>query len=155
MQSVKKTLLTRNLRAGFTIVEMLVVITVIAILAAVVTVGYGSVQENARDQARISDLEQIRLALNLYKQDHGSYPGEEDFTDVVQSFGLDAADMRGVSYVYDNSATCVTGQYNVVTLRATMENESNGNLTEQRSRCSDLVGGDSDFILLLDIFESP
>ena len=149
MQSVKKTLRPRNLRAGFTIVEMLVVITVIAILAAVVTVGYGSVQENARDQARISDLEQIRLALNLYKQDLGRYPSDDvEFTQAVANAGLEANDVT-----YYDSEPCASG-YSAVTLRTTMENESNGNLAEIRNRCSSLEGDDDDFILLLDIFES-
>ena len=154
MQSVKKRSLLYGSRAGFTIVEMLVVISVIAILAGVITVGYGSVQENARDQTRISDLEQIRLALNLYKQDLGAYPDEGDFEEVVENFGLEVTDVTGGAYVYNNSVTCVTGQYDVVTLRATMENEGNGNLAEVQNRCSGLVGEDSDFILILDIFES-
>lgn len=148
MQSVKKTLLSRNIRAGFTVAEMLVVISIIGILAMVVLVNYGNVQSHARDQARISDLEQIRLALSLYKQDLGAYPDEADFAQAVTNAGLEANDVT-----YSDSELCASG-YSAVTLRTTMENESNGNLAEIQNRCSGLVGEDSDFILLLDIFES-
>lgn len=59
---------------GFTIVELLIVIVVIGILAAITIVAYNSVQGKARDQRRLSDASQIRKSLELYRADKGDYP---------------------------------------------------------------------------------
>jgi prepilin-type N-terminal cleavage/methylation domain-containing protein len=65
-----------NLRQkGFTIVELLIVIIVIAILAAISLVAYTGLQQRARDSQRKSDIAAITKALELYYNDHGKYPG--------------------------------------------------------------------------------
>ena len=53
---------------GFTIVELLVVIVVIAVLAAVMVVTYSNIQGRARDSQRLSDMNAITKALEIYKQ---------------------------------------------------------------------------------------
>jgi len=59
---------------GFTLVELLVVIIIIAILATVGLVTYGSAQKEARKVKRIRDLEAIETNLQLYYQAKGKYP---------------------------------------------------------------------------------
>lgn len=59
---------------GFTIVELLIVIVVIGILAAITIVAYNGIQTRARDSARISKIQQIAKGLELYNADKGSYP---------------------------------------------------------------------------------
>lgn len=59
---------------GFTIVELLIVIVVIAILATISIVVYNGVQGRARDSKRYSDLKSIASALELYRVDQGGYP---------------------------------------------------------------------------------
>jgi type II secretion system protein G len=59
---------------GFTIVELLIVIVVIGILAAIVIVAYNGVQQRARDVRRLSDIHAVYQALQLYYADNGSYP---------------------------------------------------------------------------------
>lgn len=61
---------------GFTIVELLIVIVVIGILAAITIVAYNGVQARARDNTRMSDLSTIRKALEMYKSENGQYPEE-------------------------------------------------------------------------------
>lgn len=61
-------------RNGFTIVELLIVIVIIGILAAITAVAYNGVQERARDARRLTDMKTIQGLLELYKSDHGSYP---------------------------------------------------------------------------------
>jgi type II secretion system protein G len=61
---------------GFTIVELLIVIVVIAILAAITIVAYNGIQGRALDSDRVSDLATIRKALESYKVVNGSYPEE-------------------------------------------------------------------------------
>lgn len=62
-----------NLR-GFTIVELLIVIVVIAILAAITIVAFNGVQSRARDAQRMADIKTIVKALELYKSTTGTYP---------------------------------------------------------------------------------
>ena len=59
---------------GFTIVELLIVIVVIAILAAVTTVAYNGVSARASYSKARSDFAAIRRAIDLYKVDNDKYP---------------------------------------------------------------------------------
>ena len=61
-------------RSGFTIVELLIVIVVIAILAAITIVAYNGIQQRARDSARSSAVENIQKALESYRAINGVYP---------------------------------------------------------------------------------
>ncbi len=59
---------------GFTIVELLIVVVVIGILAAIVTVAYTGIQSAARDSSRIATLNQLQKAIELYYVSNGQYP---------------------------------------------------------------------------------
>lgn len=65
---------------GFTIVELLIVIVIIGILASITIVAYNGIQGRARDSARISDINAIRKALEVYKSFNGEYPDENAST---------------------------------------------------------------------------
>jgi general secretion pathway protein G len=59
---------------GFTIVELLIVIVVIAILAAVSIVAYNGVVERAENNQTVSAVRAYATALKLYSTDEGEYP---------------------------------------------------------------------------------
>ena len=59
---------------GFTLIELLIVITIITSLFVIVPVAYQNAQKTARDAKRKTDLEQIRSALEIYRNDCGTYP---------------------------------------------------------------------------------
>ncbi|MNR00329.1 Type II secretion system protein G precursor [compost metagenome] len=59
---------------GFTIVELLIVIVIIGILAAITIVAFNGTQARARDSARISKIKSISKAIDLYFVDNGRYP---------------------------------------------------------------------------------
>lgn len=59
---------------GFTIVELLIVIVVIGILAAITIVSYNGVQSRAQDSRRVSDITNIRDAIELYKIQNNTFP---------------------------------------------------------------------------------
>lgn len=65
----------RKPQAGFTLVELLIVIVVIAILAAIAISAFSNVQAQARDAQRQSDIETVQSNLELYYADNGFYPG--------------------------------------------------------------------------------
>ncbi len=58
-------------KSGFTIVELLIVIVVIAILAAISIVAYNGVQQRARDSKRTSDIGAIVKGASLWGTDGG------------------------------------------------------------------------------------
>ena len=57
---------------GFTIVELLIVIVVIAILAAISIVAYNGIQQRARDANRLNDAKNIEKSLRIYLAQNGS-----------------------------------------------------------------------------------
>jgi type II secretion system protein G len=59
---------------GFTIVELLIVIVIIAILAAITVIAYNGVQNRSRDSARATSIGNIKKSLELYFIDEGRYP---------------------------------------------------------------------------------
>jgi type II secretion system protein G len=61
-------------KEGFTIVELLVVIVIIGILAAITIVSFVNVQDKARFANMQSDIKSITKILELYKTDNGNYP---------------------------------------------------------------------------------
>lgn len=63
---------------GFTLIEMLVVIAIIAILASIVITSVSSFQKSARDTRRIADLRNMQSYLELYFTKCGHYPGVSD-----------------------------------------------------------------------------
>ena len=66
-----------NKPTGFTLIEMLVVISIIGILATLVAANLNSARSRARDAQRKSDLKNIETALRIYYNDHQSYPAND------------------------------------------------------------------------------
>lgn len=64
----------RPLRSGFTIVELLIVIVIIAVLATITVVAFSGTQQRARDSVRASDMTHIRKMLLSYQLDNGGLP---------------------------------------------------------------------------------
>ena len=64
----------RSFKKGFTLLELLVVISIIGVLAGISLFGLKGAREAARDGRRKADLETIRSALELYKADCDRYP---------------------------------------------------------------------------------
>lgn len=65
-----------NRKKGFTLIELLVVIAIIALLAAILFPAFARARENARKTACLSNLKQLGLGFEQYKQDYdGRFPG--------------------------------------------------------------------------------
>jgi len=65
-------------KRGFTIVELLIVIVVVAILAAITIVAYNGIQQRASNTSRINSASQYIKLLSAYAVQNGKYP---TFTD--------------------------------------------------------------------------
>lgn len=59
---------------GFTIVELLIVIVVIAILAAITVVAYNGIQERAWNSRAVANANTMQKVLMAYQSEHGRYP---------------------------------------------------------------------------------
>ena len=78
-----------NLNSAFTLIEMLVVISLIGILAALALVSFGGAQKQARDTTRKSDLKQYQTSIEGYASKNGGlYPVYATATTIPSSGGL-------------------------------------------------------------------
>jgi general secretion pathway protein G len=64
-------------QAGFTLIEIMVVVVIIGILAALVVVNLAGQDEKARRTAAEADIRAIASALELYKLDNFVYPSTQ------------------------------------------------------------------------------
>ena len=76
-------LVSRRPTSGFTLLEVLVVITVIAILAAVVSPQVFRNVGDAKATAARAQIETLTLALDAYRLDNDQYPSSEQGLDAL------------------------------------------------------------------------
>ena len=62
-------------QAGFTLVELLIVVVILAILAGILVPQFSSATDDAKMSSLDSSLSNIRSAVEFYYQQHGHYPG--------------------------------------------------------------------------------
>jgi len=83
-------------KKGFTLVEMLVVISIIGILSSFAVVSLNSARQKARDALRKGDMAQLRTALNLYFDDHNyHYPACGTLDSSLSDFGASVGSGAG------------------------------------------------------------
>ena len=102
------------MKKSFTLIEILVVITIIVLLSAAAMVSYSTFLKQSRDAKRKTDLEQIRAALEMFRSNSttNSYPttGLSELTApivYIQSVPKDPKDPT-YSYYYSGSAADYT-----------------------------------------------
>lgn len=78
------------LMPGFTIVELLLVIVVIAILASISTVVYAGIQNKAKNTSIAAGIESYMKAMELYRVEYGNYPDVTATTCLGTADGLPA-----------------------------------------------------------------
>lgn len=122
MKRVKNTLTHKNHR-GFTIVELLIVIVVVAILASITIVSFSDVSTKGKDSAAEAAVTAFKKKADLYAKDGptGTYPvAATDLTsDSVKSY-----------YISDYTITYVT------TDASRTVNSANGTTTLNIRKCS-------------------
>lgn len=62
-------------QSGFTLVELLIVAIILAILAAIIIPQFASTTVDAQESALRANVSGLRSAVDLYRQQHGTYPG--------------------------------------------------------------------------------
>lgn len=71
----------QDVRSGFTIVELLIVIVVIGILAAITIVAFTGVQSRARDAQRVVAMNSVQKKLEEFRAINGYYPNASQIND--------------------------------------------------------------------------
>ena len=97
---------SNNRSHGFTIVELLIVIVVIAILAAISIVAYNGIQNRAHDTAIQNDLNNISKQIRQYVILNGSFPTGQTM--------LETLNIRVSKNAYGNHMPSGTGEYNLL-----------------------------------------
>ncbi len=127
-----KTVLTKS---GFTLVELMVVISIIAILATIGLTVYTQAQKSARDAKRQQDLQEIQKALEQYyavNQNYSSVASIYSISNFGSYFAAGAVPTDTQTTSNYTSFVC-TGTYRVC---AKLEVTTNGNMDALATTCS-------------------
>ncbi len=77
MNQMKKPLLRRGHQSGFTLIEIMVVVVILGILAALIVPNIMSRPDQAKVTAARSDIKALSSAMEIYRLDNGHYPSTE------------------------------------------------------------------------------
>ena len=118
----------KNKKTGFTLIELIVSVTIIAVLTVAGVISYGGASKKSRDSRRMADLEKIRIALELYRQGTGStYPADGALSSRLVPNYLQTMPVgpKGENYTsgYDQTGTGYT-----YTLSVTVEDAGSSNV---------------------------
>ena len=85
---------TQKPRAGFTLLEVMVVIVILGVLASLVVPNLLGNKEKADRQKAISDIVALENALDMYRLDNGRYPTTEQGLEALIQQPANMADAR-------------------------------------------------------------
>ena len=124
-------------KRGFTLIEVLIVVSIIGLLASVVLIGLGGFRARGRDARRIADLREVQNALELYYVKYNSYPeitGGDSWASLRSSLVEAGIGVTTISndplypdYSYEYGVSADKQNY---VLRATLEDPNNPALAD-------------------------
>lgn len=116
-------------QTGFTIVELLIVIVIIGILAAITIVAYNGIQNRAKIATISSDLSSAAKLLSLYEVDAGQYPAA--LAEANNGQGVKASTGTTYQYTTSGSTYCLTATNGTLSYKV-----SNGATTPTTGGCA-------------------
>lgn len=63
-------------KIGFTLIELMVVVSIVGLLSAAVYANFSDARAQSRDKVRMTALKEVQLALEFYKAQNGVYPAQ-------------------------------------------------------------------------------
>jgi prepilin-type N-terminal cleavage/methylation domain-containing protein len=67
---------SKIIKKGFTLIELMTVVSIISLLSSVVLTAVQDNRNRAKDRALVESAIQLRNALELYRTDYGQYPDD-------------------------------------------------------------------------------
>lgn len=117
----------RKHRSGFTLLELLVVIILLGVLAALISGNFLSSLKKGRDARRKSDLESIQKSLEMYYEDKKAYPLDSGPSGLVLNTSTQITDsVSGKVYMYQVPKDPTSSYYYVYTYHASDDVSGNG-----------------------------
>lgn len=104
---------------AFTLIELMVVITIIAIMASIAIFGLPNVSKRGQDTKRLAEFRELQLAIESYRNINGKYPDAGSGADYIvgltpgfmQRLPQDTAQGNGKGFAYavssDKKSYCV------------------------------------------------
>ncbi len=89
----------RRLQAGFTLIEVMVVVIILGILAAMVVPNFMQHPEEARITKAKADIQALEQAMEMYKLHNFSYPDTEQGLDALVNKPEDAKNWQKGGYL--------------------------------------------------------
>ena len=147
---------TKQSKLGFTLIELLVVVAIIGLLSSIVSAALNNSRTRSRDARRVSDLKQLKSAMDLYYSIGTGYPDDATWTAALTS-GLSCSgtiimtqvpkDPVPANYVYTYAAsgnslsgcgTTVRGNYD---LEFYIENKGRYYIMDEDGNLTDKITG--------------
>jgi len=119
------------MRKGFTLVELLVTIAIIATLAAILLPNFMGARQKASDSQKIQNMASIKNALRLYYNDHQTYPPPVTAITNVESLLTGYMTPTGIGFTY-----CQTNNGDGFLIYAHMDSNQGNDATDSQTKCA-------------------
>lgn len=130
---------------GFTLIELLVVVSIIGILTTLLIANMVGVRERGKDAKIKNDLREFKSALQLYYNDHQSYPLGDNVScsSLAGGGGAFQSDTSGLVYMKEVPSNCTYKQMDSgdgFLLHSELNNEGDKDIAESKKRCGIPLG---------------
>lgn len=95
--------LKKKLRSnkGFTLVEMVIVLAIIGVIAALAIPIYGNIMEKANQTADEANIKTVETAVAVYQAENGALPSIDEETNTEEAFNELITELHGAGYLKD------------------------------------------------------
>ena len=115
-------------KTGFTLIEILVVVSIMGILLSIVMENIGSAQSKSRDHKRISDIKSLQLALEQYYDGNNAFPAAGNLSVLAPAYvpSIQTDPSTGAQYDYlttlGNNSFCLGTQLEATAITSLSDN---------------------------------